>query len=198
MGEKQTGWLAGKAELDKAGQGRTRLDRTQTTSNISFFVNKSPFTSCNWVLALILSLNPDRTNPPTQTRKRATRAHSKPRAHMKTRTWWEYQGSVTKPWITLDRSDRTLTHSMISADFHTYTLKRWFPKNTNCYLLILMLFMSMLIILTITVCDFICFSQKRLIYYEECFNSCVHVMKVIGVKKHSCTSFTLCWKTLII
>ncbi len=45
----------------------------------------------------------------TQTRERATRAHSKPRAHMKTRTWWEYQGSVTKPWITLDRSDRTLT-----------------------------------------------------------------------------------------
>ncbi len=30
---------------------------------------------------------------------------------MKTRTWWEYQGSVTKPWITLDRSDRTLTHA---------------------------------------------------------------------------------------
>ncbi len=25
------------------------------------------------------------------------------------RTWREYQGSVTKPWITLDRSDRTLT-----------------------------------------------------------------------------------------
>ncbi len=45
----------------------------------------------------------------TQTRERATRAHSKPRAHMKTRTGWEYQGSVTKPWITLDRSDRTLT-----------------------------------------------------------------------------------------
>ncbi len=45
----------------------------------------------------------------TQTRERVTRAHSKPRAHMKTRTWWEYQGSVTKPWITLDRSDRTLT-----------------------------------------------------------------------------------------
>ncbi len=45
----------------------------------------------------------------TQTRERATRAHSKPRAHMKTRTWWEYQGSVTKPWITLDRRDRTLT-----------------------------------------------------------------------------------------
>ncbi len=44
-----------------------------------------------------------------QTRERATRAHSKPRAHMKTRTGWEYQGSVTKPWITLDRSDRTLT-----------------------------------------------------------------------------------------
>ncbi len=40
----------------------------------------------------------------TQTRERATRAHSKPRAHMKTRTWWEYQGSVTKPWISLDRS----------------------------------------------------------------------------------------------
>ncbi len=47
----------------------------------------------------------------TQTRERATRAHSKPRAHMKTRTWWEYQGSVTKPRITLDRSDRTLTLS---------------------------------------------------------------------------------------
>ncbi len=45
----------------------------------------------------------------TQTRERTARAHSKPRAHMKTRTWWEYQGSVTKPWITLDRSDRTLT-----------------------------------------------------------------------------------------
>ncbi len=45
----------------------------------------------------------------TQTRERATRAHSKPRAHMKMRTGWEYQGSVTKPWITLDRSDRTLT-----------------------------------------------------------------------------------------
>ncbi len=45
----------------------------------------------------------------TQTRERATRAHSKPHAHMKTRTGWEYQGSVTKPWITLDRSDRTLT-----------------------------------------------------------------------------------------
>ncbi len=28
VGEKQTGWL------DKAGQGRTRLDRKQTTSNI--------------------------------------------------------------------------------------------------------------------------------------------------------------------
>ncbi len=25
------------------------------------------------------------------------------------RTWWEYQGSVTKLWITLDRSDSTLT-----------------------------------------------------------------------------------------
>ncbi len=33
----------------------------------------------------------------TQTRERATRAHSKPRTHMKTRTGWEYQGSVTKP-----------------------------------------------------------------------------------------------------
>ncbi len=32
----------------------------------------------------------------------ATRSHE-------TRTWREYQGSVTKPWITLDRSDRTLT-----------------------------------------------------------------------------------------
>ncbi len=29
VGEKQTGWLAGKAELGKA-----ELDRTQTTSNI--------------------------------------------------------------------------------------------------------------------------------------------------------------------
>ncbi len=27
VGEKQTGWLAGKAGLDKAGQGRTRLGR---------------------------------------------------------------------------------------------------------------------------------------------------------------------------
>ncbi len=27
VGEKQTGWLAGKAELDKAGQGRTRQGR---------------------------------------------------------------------------------------------------------------------------------------------------------------------------
>ncbi len=27
VGEKQTGWLAGKAELDKAGQGWTRLDK---------------------------------------------------------------------------------------------------------------------------------------------------------------------------
>ncbi len=27
VGEKQTGWLAGKAELDKAGQGRTRQDK---------------------------------------------------------------------------------------------------------------------------------------------------------------------------
>ncbi len=26
VGEKQTGWLAGKSGLDKAGQGRTRLD----------------------------------------------------------------------------------------------------------------------------------------------------------------------------
>ncbi len=52
----------------------------------------------------------------TQTRERATRAHSKPRAHMKTRTWWEYQGSVTKPWITLDRSDRTLTHSVSGGE----------------------------------------------------------------------------------
>ncbi len=50
----------------------------------------------------------------TQTRERATRAHSKPRAHMKTRTGWEYQGSVTKPWITLDRSDRTLTITLSS------------------------------------------------------------------------------------
>ncbi len=32
----------------------------------------------------------------------ATRSHEN-------RTWREYQGSVTKPWITLDRSDRTLT-----------------------------------------------------------------------------------------
>ncbi len=32
----------------------------------------------------------------TQTRERATRAHSKPRAHMKTRTWWEYQGLCHK------------------------------------------------------------------------------------------------------
>ncbi len=30
------------------------------------------------------------------------------RSH-ETRTWREYQGSVTKPWITLDWSDRTLT-----------------------------------------------------------------------------------------
>ncbi len=34
-------------------------------------------------------------------------------SHMKTRTWWEYQGSVTKPWITLDRSDRTLTDKVL-------------------------------------------------------------------------------------
>ncbi len=40
----------------------------------------------------------------TQTRERAARAHSHG-----TRTWREYQGSATKPWITLDRSDRTLT-----------------------------------------------------------------------------------------
>lgn len=80
---------------------------------------------------------------------------------------------------------------MISADFHTYTLKRWFTKNRNCYLLILMLFMSMLLILMITVCEFICFSQKRLLFYEECFNSRVHVMGVLGVKENYCTSFTL-------
>ncbi len=39
VGEKQAGWLAGKAGLDRAGQGWTRLDKagqgwTQTTSNI--------------------------------------------------------------------------------------------------------------------------------------------------------------------
>ncbi len=60
----------------------------------------------------------------TQTRERATRAHSKPRAHMKTRTGWEYQGSVTKPWITLDRSDRTLTLPPPQKGRHLASLMR--------------------------------------------------------------------------
>ncbi len=66
----------------------------------------------------------------TQTRERAAWAHSKPRAHMKTRTWWEYQGSVTKPWITLDRIDRTLT---IYIYIYIYLLGFWPWDWTNLY-----------------------------------------------------------------
>ena len=45
----------------------------------------------------------------TRRREHTARAVSKPRTHIKTMTWRECQGSVTKPWMTLDRSDRTLT-----------------------------------------------------------------------------------------
>ncbi len=68
----------------------------------------------------------------TQTRERATRAHSKPHAHMKTRTWWEYQGSVTKPRITLDRSDRTLTGTLlIHTDWHPFKVNEFPDQCTD-------------------------------------------------------------------
>ncbi len=39
------------------------------------------------------------TKQGTQTREHKARAHSKPHAHMTNGTWWECQGSVTKPRI---------------------------------------------------------------------------------------------------
>ncbi len=51
------------------------------------------------------------------TRNKARRQESAleaARSH-ETQTWREYQGSVTKPWITLDRSDRTLTEDNIES-----------------------------------------------------------------------------------
>ncbi len=47
-----------------------------------------------------------------ETRCADERVHEHNRSRVRShenRTWREYQGSVTKPWITLDRRDRTLT-----------------------------------------------------------------------------------------
>ncbi len=55
--------------------------------------------------------NPD-TKPKLMTWVLGSEHHTPTRkAHShKNRTWWECQDSVTKPQITLDRSDRTLSH----------------------------------------------------------------------------------------
>ncbi len=54
-------------------------------------------------------------------------------AHMKTRTGWEYQGSVTKPWITLDRSDRTLTLPPPQKGRHLASLMRDTKNKTETW-----------------------------------------------------------------
>ncbi len=71
-----------------------------------------------------------------KTRHADERAHFEAARSHENRTWRECQGSVTKPWITLDRSDRTLTKMCYTETAVTISnsARRWLYMNVESHL----------------------------------------------------------------